>query len=398
QGGKATYRNRYVRTRAFELEEAAGKALWPGIMMPVQLDNPHGPHKNTANTDLVFHAGKLLSLWWLGQEPYEVRPEDLSTVGPYDFAGRLGCGVAAHPKVDMQTGEMVFMDYSVLKPPYITYGLVDAEGRLVRTVPIDLPGPRLLHDIAITEHYTIFLDFPMTWDRAALMKGRRRVLFDRSLPARFGILPRHAERDETRWFETSPCYMYHTINAYEDGDEIVLTGCRIDNPLPDAPAGPEVATLEILQLVPYFWRWRFNLKTGAVKEEQLDDAPSEFPRMNNRLLGRRTRYSYNPRVAPKSTLLFDAVIKYDADAGRASTYEYGNEVYGGEVVFAPDPKGTAEDDGWLVTFTYDAREDASEFLVLDAREPERGPVARVPIPQRVPIGFHAWWVEGARLG
>lgn len=393
--GEATYRNRWIRTRGFALEEQAGHALFTGLMMPVKRDNPHGPAKNTSNTDLVVHGGKLLSLWWLGGEPYAIDPRDLSTVGPHSFGGTLRCGFAAHPKVCPVTGEMIFIDYSPMKPPYLTAGLVSPQGEVVRVVPIDLPGPRLLHDIAITEHYTILLDFPMTWDREALKAGKRRVIFDRSLPSRFGVMPRHGGSADVRWFEAPPCYVYHTINAYEEGSKIVLTGCRIEDPLP----GPSRArrettpTIDILELTPFMHRWHIDLAAGTVREEALDDVPSEFPRMNSARLGQKTRYSYNCRLAPQPTLLFDGVIKYDAETGRSETYAYEKGRYGGEVVFAPRPGGTDEDDGYLVTFTQDEGDGRSEFVVFDARAVPAGPIARVPIPKRVPIGFHGTWVD-----
>src|SRR5262249_23683647 len=160
------------------------------------------------------------------------------------------------------------------------------------------------------------------------------------------------------WFEAPPCYMYHTINAYEEDGEIVLTGCRIDNPLPPkgerrSDEGKPVTTLEILELVPFMHRWRFNLESGAVREEALHDVLPEFPTMNRAILGRKTRYSYNPRMAERPVLCFDGVIKYDVEASRSETYTYGPGRFGGEVAFAPRPGGAAEDDGWVLTFTYD---------------------------------------------
>ena len=57
------------------------------------------------------------------------------------------------------------------------------------------------------------------------------MTFRHDMPARFGVLGRHADGGTVRWFEAETCYMYHTINAWESGDEIVLVGCRIENPL-----------------------------------------------------------------------------------------------------------------------------------------------------------------------
>jgi carotenoid cleavage dioxygenase len=327
-----------------------------------------------------------------------VQVPSLDTVGPYSYESRLGCGLASHPKVDPRTGELVFFDYSPYRAPYLTYGVASADGRSVTTTPIELPGPRLLHDIAITEHHTIFLDFPMLWELDRLASGRRRVGFDTRLPSRFGIVPRHGTNADVRWFEAPPCYAYHTINAWEDGDSIELIACRIENPLPSTlePDG-KIPRLFFLELNPFLTRWRFDLTTGAVTEERLDDRPTEFPRMNNQLLGQRTSISYNPSIAQASELLFDGVIKYDLARGTSDHHRYGAGRFGGEVVFAPRAGGTAEDDGWLVTFVHDSATELSELVILDAKDVAGKPAARIHIPQRVPIGFHAWWVRGEDL-
>lgn len=395
ENGTATYRNRYVRTRALQAERDAGEALWTGINERPDLSKPGGPFKDTANTDLVFHAGRLLALWWLGGPCYQVALPSLETVGEHDFGGTLPEGLTAHPKLDPQTGELMVFDYDVL-PPYLSYRVISADGRVVHRTDLDLPGPRLFHDLAITEHHTIFLDFPLMWDPELLMRSKTKVMFDTELPARFGVLPRHASGDAVRWFEADSCYAYHTINAWEVGDEIVLVGCRIENPLA-APDGDAVPNIDVLRLEPYLHEWRFDLKTGAVHERALDDVMTEFPRMNNQRLGRPTRYSYNPRVAREPALLFDGFVKYDTEAGTSTEHTYGPGRYGGETVFAPRVGARTEDDGYVLTFVTDAADGASEVVVVDAQRVEDGPVARVEIPHRVPIGYHTWWVGADEL-
>lgn len=394
QGGKATYRNRYVQTRAFQVEDERGEAVWGGILDPAQMGLPGGPIKNTSNTDLVWHNGRLLSLWWLASEPYEIAIPSLTTVGPCDFDGQLSCGVSAHPKVDPRTGELVFMDFSVFKKPYMRYGVLSADGTLSHMTPIELPAPRIAHDLAITENYTILLDLPLGWDLDLMRRGKRRITFDRETPARFGIIPRHGDASELRWFEAAPCYIYHTINAWEEGDTIVLTGCRVENPMPTGDDWDgTIPRLYFLELQPFMHRWTFNLKTGEIKEERLDDIPSEFPRMNDDLLGSPSRYSYNPRIAPKETLLFDGLIKYDTDTNNSVQLSYGPDRFGSEAVFVPRPGGEGEDDGWIVTLLYDVADDSSECAVYDAQGFSDEPIARVLLPRRVPAGFHACWVD-----
>jgi carotenoid cleavage dioxygenase-like enzyme len=396
EDGRASYRNRYVRTRAFELESEAGRSLWRGLEEPPDFANPHGPFKDTSNTDVVFHGGQLLSTWWLGGAAYRVRLPDLETCGIEHFGGKLKT-LSAHPKVDMQTGELCVFDYKPF-PPYLTYAVVAPTGEVTNLTTIDLPGPRLQHDLAITEHHTLVFDMSLMIDPKELSRGKMKTAFFPDKPTRIGVLPRHGQGSEVRWFDAAACFMYHTVNAWEedDGQRIVLVGCRIADPLArgDEPAVPRIGHL---RLEPRLHRWTLDLRSGSVKEEQLDDVLAEFPRMDNRRLGRRTRFVYDQRFARSSTLQFDAVLKYDTDAGTSDVHEWPKGWFGGETVFAPRTKHGAEDDGWLITFVVDEASGESELHVLDARHVAEEPVARVRIPRRVPTGYHTWWVSADQL-
>jgi carotenoid cleavage dioxygenase-like enzyme len=72
ENGRVEYRNRYVATEALAAEVSAGEAIWSGINERPDFSLPGGPFKDTANTDLVFHDGRLLALWWLGGPCYEI--------------------------------------------------------------------------------------------------------------------------------------------------------------------------------------------------------------------------------------------------------------------------------------------------------------------------------------
>jgi carotenoid cleavage dioxygenase len=389
---KATYLNRYVQTRGWKIEQTEGKAVWSGLLEPPQMNNPYGPYKNPANTALVYHAGQLLALWE-GGNPHEIKVPELETIGEYTYNGKLTSPFTAHPKVDPVTGEMMFIGYS-FQPPYLNYGVVSPTGELLRTVPIDLPIGVMMHDFAISENYTIFLDLPLTFSIQRMQRGEPMIKFESDRPSRFGILPRHGDNSQIRWFESSPCYIFHVLNAYEQGDEVVLVACRMKatNVLVSDDQSREKDAD-----VAYLHRWRFNLTTGIVQEEKLDDVAGEFPRINENFLGRKNQYGYVGKLLGGSVPLFDGVIKYDIQSGQSQTYNYGAGRYGGEVVFAPRPDPTLEDDGWLVTFVYDEGTETSELLVLDAQQITQEPVARVLIPQRVPYGFHGTWISESQM-
>jgi len=393
--GGARYMNRWVETRGLKHEREAGAALWSGILEPMTEERmllPGGPIKDTANTDLVFHRGQLLALWWLSGTPVQLSTRDLSTIGPQKFSGALKGGFSAHPKVDPRTGELVFFDFSIVREPFLRYGVVDAGGELVKYEPIPIPAPHIFHDMAITEHYSVLMDFPLGWDPEKLALGKLRIGFDRSTPSRFGVLPRRGGAADVKWFEAEPCYTYHSINAYEAGDELVLVACRVRDPIPAKRSSREdIARLDNIELVPELYEWRMNLRTGALSERQLDDLATEFPKTNETRQGTKLRYSYNPRLSPRSELMFDALVKYDLSSGAKTTWEAPRGWYVGEASFAPRPGAVEEDDGWLVTFGTNAPDKASACFVIDARDVAAGPVAVVHLPQRIPLGFHSCW-------
>ena len=389
--GKATYHNRYVRTRGWNIENEVGKAVWSGLLEPPQMDNPHGPGKNTANTALVWHNGQLLALWE-GGAPHQINIPDLATIGEYTYNNKLVSAFTAHPKVDPVTGEMMFFGYG-FRPPYLQYGVVSAQGELLQTVPVEIPMAVMMHDFAITENYTIFMDLPLTFSMERMQRGEPMLMFESDAcggqsqrSSRFGIMPRHGDNSTIRWFECPPCYVFHTLNAYEAGDEVVLIACRMNSTSILMAENP-------LEETPFLHRWRFNLSTGTVTEEQLDDVPGEFPRVNENLLGRKTQYGYVGKMAHSQNPLFDGVIKYDFANGKSQTHEFGKYRYGGEAVFAPCPHATDEDAGWLVTFVYDESSQTSELVVINAQDITSEPIARVMIPQRVPYGFHGIWIS-----
>ncbi|BAY26850.1 carotenoid oxygenase [Calothrix sp. NIES-2100] len=390
--GKATYRNRYVQTRGWKMEHEAGKAIWSGLLEPPQMDNPHGAYKNTGNTALIWHGGQMLALNE-GGAPHAITLPELGTIGEYTYNDKLVSAFTAHPKVDPVTGEMMFFGYS-FAPPYLQYSIVSAVGELLQTVPIELPMPVMMHDFAITKNYTIFMDLPLTFSAERLHRGESLLMFESDRPSRFGIVPRYGNNSNIRWFESSPCYVFHVYNAYEAGDEVVLIACRMNSTtvleVEDTPADPDAN-------IPRLHQWRFNLRTGTVSEQRLDDVAAEFPRVNENFLGLPTRYGYAGKMANSPLPLFEGVIKYELNSGKSQTHEFGQGRYGGEAVFAPRPGAITEDDGWLITFVHDEASDTSELVVVNAQDLTSQPVARVMIPQRVPYGFHGTWVSEAQL-
>lgn len=397
-GGRARYRNRYVRTEGFRREEEAGRALWSGLIEPVG-NNPAGaPYKDTSNTDVVCFGGGLLTLWYVCGAGYRVDAHSLETGAPLVEPDGRRLRLSAHAKVDRATGELLFFDYGP-HPPFMRYGVIDRSGQVTHLTSVELPGPRLPHDMAVTERYSVLMDLPVYPRPEALRQKRWLVAYHRDQPARFGVIPRRGDGAEVRWFEAEPCYVYHVVNAWEEGSAIVMIGCRCDEPMPepDPSDGAYARALANLRLRAHLHRWTFDLETGQTTEERLDDVNCEFPTIDDGRLGRRSRFGYAVTIPDTRTLFFDGIVKYDLEGDRGGTLRYGPGRFGSEAPFAPRVGATEEDDGYLLSFVDDRAADRSELWIVDARDVEAGPVARLGVPHRVPLGFHACWAPASEL-
>ncbi|WP_227984973.1 carotenoid oxygenase family protein [Nocardia spumae] len=366
------YRNRWVRTPRFTVGA-------PFVGADGIVDLGAVP----ANTHVISHADRILALVESGL-PYELTPE-LATVGSCDFGGRLTTAMTAHPKRDPRTGELLFFGYG-FTPPYLTYHRLTAAGELAESRVVEVGGPTMMHDFAITERYVVWLDLPVVFDPALL--GRMPFRWDGDYPARLGVMPRAG--GAVRWFDIDPCYVFHVGNAYEDSrGRIVLDAVRyapedfaaiwtgIGGGGADTVAGTGAAHLH---------RWVLDLESGRVGATRRDDRDVEFPTHDDERTGSPSRFLY----AAADT----AIVKYDVEQGNSTACELGADFAPGEAVFVPAADARGEDEGWLLTIVSDRGGRGSELLVLDAADLSR--TASVRLPRRVPAGFHGSWIADAR--
>lgn len=406
--GKAFYRNRFVRTDGFLAEQEAGRSLWAGLAESPSTAprrdgwGARGRMKDSSSTDVTVHAGVALTSFYQCGDLYRLDPTTLDTIGKASWDGDFPAdiGVSAHPKLDTRTGELLFFNYGT-EAPYLHYGVVDADDHLVHYIDVPLPGPRLPHDMAFTENYAILNDCPLFWSPDALAVGKYAARYHPDLPTRIGVVPRRGRTEDVCWFDADPTYVLHWVNAYEDGDEIVLDGFFQQNPEP--AANPNGTLYERMfrflsqdLMGTRLHRWRLNLRTGLAKEEHLSERCTEFGMINGLHAGRRHRYAYAATARP-GWFLFDGVVKHDVLTGAEERYAFGEGVFGSETAMAPKVGATAEDDGYLVTITCDMNRDLSECLIFDAQRVVDGPVARLRLPERVSSGTHSTWAPGSSI-
>lgn len=368
------YRNRWVRTKGVcdIIGGTPPPSDWPA-------DHP----SFSANTNVIGHAGRTYAIVEGGSPPIEMSYE-LDTVRVSSLGGTLPMAFSAHPKRDPKSGELHVMTYYWGWGNQVQYLLVGTDGRVRKHVDIPLPGGPMLHDMAITEKYALVFDLPCVFNLDAAMKGASLPYYwDHDYEARIGFMPLDGGADDIKWVTIDPCYVFHPMNAYDDGDEVVLDAARHPKMFDRERRGPSEGD-------PVLTRWRLNPSTGAAKEETVNDRPQEFPRINESLIGQSYRYGYSAGVG--TGFAQDTLMKTDlttfAVQARTDQPRYGY----GEPVFVARDGSVAEDDGWVMALRHDTQNDTSDLAIFDARAITDDPVAVVHLPVRVPNGFHGNWV------
>ncbi|MEC4016210.1 carotenoid oxygenase family protein [Streptomyces sp. H27-D2] len=409
EGRAEWYRNRWVRSDSVA-ERLGEKAS-------------HGPrHQDkdfAANTHITRFAGHYLATVEGGSLPYELDAE-LNTIGPFDFQGTLPGGFAAHTLLDPASGELHAVAYCWAYP-YVQYLIAGTDGRIRRRVDIPVEGSPMMHDFSLTSGHVLLYDLPVVFDleRAGAGPGLP-YTWDAGRRARLGVLPREGRAQDVRWLDIEPCFVFHPMSAYEEDGRITVHLVRYDRLFDASRNGPDEAP-------PFLERWTVDLAAGTVRQERLDDRPVEFPRIDPRRTTGRHRYGYGvlepsegygtawarghlaeaggsgaggsgagaSTTAPaKIERVGIGLVKYDLERGSSEVHRFHPDGDVGEAVFVPADPGmsAAEDDGWLLSYVFDPERGATDLVVLAAQDVTAGPVARIHLPARVPIGFHGNWL------
>ncbi len=384
-GGQALwYKNRWLRSNA--VSAALGEAQAPG---------PRSPLFDTANTNIVGHAGRIWGIVEAGAYPVEVSP-DLDTVAHNPFGGTLANGFSAHPHTDPDSGEMHAITYKMGDTNTLYHVVVTAEGVVRREEPIAVQHGPLVHDCMITPNYVIILDLPVTFSVGTLMRGHMFPFsWNPAHKARVGLMPREGRNADIIWCDVAPCAVFHPVNAYETADgHVILDVCAHDSMFTRSTSGPDSRTCPLE-------RWTIDPQQKQVARRVIDAAPQEFPRPDERYIGKIYRYAFTVALSfgPAGDLFHDTpdtrIYAHDLVAGSRQEHDFGPGCYPGEFVFVPRSRAAAEGDGWLLGYVVNVEQDNSDFVILDAQNISASPVATVHIPHRIPTGFHGNWVADA---
>lgn len=413
EDGRVAYRNRWVQTPKWQLERAVGEGLSGAFNNP-RFSDPRivALQSTVANTNVVWHGGRLLALEE-AHAPFEVDPITLAPRGEHRFADKLRGPMTAHPKLDPVTGEMVFFGYASAGrfTPDVMLQVADASGVLQRSQHLQAPFASMVHDFVVSRRWIILPIFPLTGSMDRAMRGAPPYAWEPDRGTHVALIPRDGVGSgggDVRWFDADPCYVFHTLNAYDLPDGRVV--CDLLKypvaplfPLPDGR--PSSAQAPQARLV----RWTFD-PDGASRsftETALDDHSAEFPRLDERFTGLPYRHGYlqggvadgradqrsaaDVRSGQSSRNGRNGLLHIDLHTGRTQHWQPGSRDQCGEPVFVPSRPDAPEGDGFLLSVVFRAETGCSDLAVFDASQLQAGPLALAHLSHRVPAGFHGNW-------
>ena len=303
-----------------------------------------------------MHRGTALTSFYQCGDLYRVDPCSGDTLGKEDWSGAFPSdwGVSAHPKVDDRTGELLFFNYSQAGAVHALRRRRRRQRHWCTTSTCRCParGCRTTwRSPRTTRSSTTFRcsGSPSTCERNVHV-----ARFHRDMPSRFAVIPRRGGPTQIRWFEADPTYVLHFTNAYEDGDEIVLDGFFQGDPEPaDNGLGDKwqraFRFLALDRMQARLHRWRFNLVTGGVREEQLSDSITEFGMINSGYAGRRLPLRLRRDRASRAGSCSTAWSSTISDRRRGAVRVRGRRLRQRDGDGARGSGSTGEDDGYLVT-------------------------------------------------
>jgi beta,beta-carotene 9',10'-dioxygenase len=397
--GRVSYANRWLRTKQLESIERDGKLAYTefgtdpcrSIFKRMSLlFKPRDGVTDNCVVNVVRLGDEHLAMT---ESPLPIRfdHETLETLGRPEWADEVpGMLATAHPHG--QNGELI--NYALhlgAVNRYYRFYTVAPGGTPRQAAEMKVREPAYVHSFGLTERFFVLGEFPYVLDPLDLVRSRlgkpfmEHYRWEPDRGTRFHLFDR-ATGELVRSFDAPPAFCFHHVNAFEDGDEVVVDACVYDDPsvidrffLKRILAGDREGSSP-----PRLWRYRLDLTTGSASDEQLTELPFELPTIDyGRHNARPYRYAYG--VSGNDPAWVNTLAKIDVSDGSFDVWQEPG-CYPSEPVFVRDPDGDAEDSGVALSVVLDTSSGRSFMLVLDAQTWQE--IARAEAPQHVPFGFH----------
>ncbi|ACB52013.1 lignostilbene-alpha,beta-dioxygenase [Crocosphaera subtropica ATCC 51142] len=408
--GKVHFRNRFVRTEGYVQEQNAGKMIYRGVFGTQKpggwINNLFDTNiKNIANTNVIYWGKKLLALWEAA-EPYRLDPKTLETVGIDYLEGVLNPGdsISAHPRFDpaseFDNGQPCLVNFSI-KPGLsskITIYEFGPDGCLLRRHSHTVPGFSFIHDFAITPHYCLFLQNPVTFNPLPYILGFKGagecVNFHPQKNSKLIVIPRTSTDEKMKILETNAGFVFHHINAFEKDNNIYLDSICYDS-LPQVKPDTDYKETDFESLDPgQIWRFKIDLDRETVDKKMLESRCCEFSDINPNYVGKNYRYLFiGTAHKEQGNAPLQAILKLDLLTGKKQLHSFAPQGYVGEPIFVPKPNATNEDEGWILVMVYDGDKHRSDIVILDGENIEKEAIATLHLKHHIPYGLHGNWTS-----
>ena len=408
-GGGVQYRARFVRTERFVAESATGRFLYPSWSTQA----PGGWPANFWVTDeirsqagiTVFLVNGRLYAFDESSYPYELDPATLRTIGETTLGiPRDETIYSAHPKIDPATGEWLHFGVRYAAQPLLQITVFHGDGSLHYRRTLPMPRFVYIHDWFVSTSHLVVSLHPVVINFWPALLGFRSISDSLRWRPEEGnlllVIPRDPNQEPFR-IEAGARFMWHSINAHDNGRELVADFVGYDNPDHFVGNDPVISAVMAGREGEHAYpgrlrRYRIDIARRTVRDEIVADGNFEWPRIDGRLLCRPHRYTYLAEARPLD-FFWTRVVRHDRQTGAMERYDFGKGVYCSEPVFVPGSEGE-HDRGWVLTECYDGGTGKSFLALLDVERLADGPLAIVHLRHHVPFSYHGWWTPAAAPG
>ena len=408
ENGQVDYRMKYVKTERLMSERKARRSLH-GLYRNPYTDDPsvRGHNRCANNTTPIFHGGRLLALKEDGLA-VELDPDTLETIAVFNYNGKLRSKtMTAHTRLDPETEELYFFGYeaSGLATRDVAYCVADKEGQLAREEWFQVPYVSLMHDFAVTKEHAIFPVFPTTADLDRIKAGGVHWVCDPNLETYIGIMPRDGHVEQMHWFRRPACSAFHFMNAYTEGKLVHLDfGVSKYAPFPFIQEASHIHPTPEDMKAGRVVRWTFDMSKPGEKFEEYNLAPAgDFPRVATKDHMKDYSVGYYERFDPQLPALmagpvgagFNTVSRLEVKSGKVKSWQPKQPATVQEEVHIPSKQPGHEGYLAVVIDLHDTM--LSDMVILEAANPEKGPLATIKMPLRLRNQVHGTWVSAEEL-
>ena len=402
------YRNRFVRTKKFLAERAAGRFIYPSWSTQA----PGGFWTNFMGTGQLNGQAGITVFPWQGKLyafdecalPYQLDAESLETIG----VSRLGLPeeftiYAAHAKTDPRSGDWLHFGILYGPSPKLHITVFERSGALKFHRSLPMPRNVYMHDWFVSERHLIFTFHPVEIAFWSVFLGRKSLVDALSWKPDQGNLIMVLDRNGNTpplMLESSARFMWHSCNAYEKGSDIIADFIGYQNPDHFIGSDPVASAVMTGRHGEYAYpgelrRYQIDPAARTIREELIGAGSYEWPRVNELHRCHAYRFGYMIKTRP-GDFFWTILCRVDMQTGRTECFDFGAGRYLTEPVFVPLPGRSYRPDdpsepGFLLIEVYDSAPRRSFLAVLHADTIGSGPMAIVHLEHHVPFSYHGWW-------